>query len=57
MTGMSWEEIVTRTPGVARYISELLKDQGVFVLGWSISLITIGALPYRRGDRWAWYFS
>ncbi len=57
ITGMSWEEIVTSTPGVARFISEVIRMSSLFQLGWSLLGTLIAAIPYRKGESWAWYVS
>lgn len=53
LSGMSWEEIVTRNPGVARLTSEILRSAGVFLGAWAIAGMAIAAIPYRKGERWA----
>ncbi len=55
LTGMTWEEIVTRSPGIASYISYLQRTIGVGILSGSVLLVAIAAIPYRKGERWSWY--
>ena len=55
LTGMTWEEIVTGSPGIASLISYLQRTIGVSALSGSILLVAIAAIPYRKGERWSWY--
>ncbi len=55
LTGMTWEEIVTRSPGIASYISYLQRTMGIGTLSGSVLLVAIAAIPYRKGERWSWY--
>jgi len=55
LTGMTWEEIATRSPGIASYISYLQRTMGMGTLSGSVLLVAIAAIPYRKGERWSWY--
>ena len=55
LTGMPWDEIVTRNPGVAGYMSALYRDIGISIFAFSTLVLTISCISYRRGERWAWY--
>lgn len=55
LTGNTWEEIVTRNPGMARLVLQWVRATGVGLLGASILLIAIASVAYRRGEKWTWY--
>ena len=54
-TGLTWDELVAKGSGIASFAKYLERDFGVMILGWSILLMGIAYVPYRRGERWAWY--
>ena len=55
LTGMTWEEIATTSPGIASLVSYLQRTIGVSALSGSVLLVAIAAMPYRKGERWSWY--
>jgi hypothetical protein len=54
-TGLSLNEMDTRIPGLRGYISGISRQLGNFLLAMGVLLMGIAAVPYRKGERWAWY--
>lgn len=55
MTGLTLEEIDTRIPGMNSYIASISRQLGNFMLAMGVLLMGIAAVPYRKGEKWAWY--
>jgi hypothetical protein len=54
-TGLTSEEIAARIPGMSDYISSIARQLGNFMLGFGLLLVAVAAVPFRKGERWAWY--
>jgi hypothetical protein len=55
-TGMTWDQLVASNPGVAKFISGILRAEvGYFGLGLSILIVITSATTYRKGVKSAWY--
>ncbi len=54
-TGITWDELLARIPGVGNYISLLGREVGINLIGFSILVMAISFVSYRKGERWAWY--
>jgi len=54
-TGLTLPEIGTRIPGILGYISSISRQLGNFMLAMGVLLMGIAAVPYRKGEKWAWY--
>ncbi len=39
------------------YIGSIARQLGNFMLGMGVLIMGIAAIPYRRGEKWAWYLS
>ena len=57
MTGMSWSQLATSSPGLADFISIIYRLAGLSTLGFAILGISITLTGYRKGERWTWYAS
>ncbi|WP_277210570.1 hypothetical protein [Isoptericola croceus] len=55
ITGMTVAEIETLSGPVAALINVLVRAGGAQLLVLGIVWCTILAIPFRRGERWAWY--
>ena len=55
MTGLTLAEMGTRIPGLLGYISSISVQLGNFLLGLGVLIIGIAAVPYKKGEKWAWY--
>jgi len=56
-TGRSLSQISAQVPGISDYIASLSRQLGNFMLGSGVLIMAIALIPYRRGERWAWYVS
>lgn len=54
-TTYSWTGLVASTPAFASYILLLYRLIGGLNVGLGIVLTAITLVPYRRGERWAWF--
>jgi hypothetical protein len=54
-TGLTLGQIVARVPGMDAYVSGLTRQLGNFMIAMGVLLSSIAAIPFRRGERWAWY--
>ena len=43
------------TPGLARYITLLERGYALHELTFALLFVVIVAVPFRRGQRWAWW--
>jgi len=56
-TGLSLNQISARVPGISDYIANISRQLGNFMLASGVLIMAIAAVPYRRGEKWAWYVS
>lgn len=54
-TGLTLGQIAARVPGMDAYVSGLARQLGNFMIAMGVLLTSIAAVPFRRGERWAWY--
>lgn len=54
-TGLTWDELVSRVPGYSNYSGHLVRETGLFILGWSVLILFVSASGYRNGERRAWF--
>ncbi|MBA3687438.1 MAG: hypothetical protein H0W81_01165 [Chloroflexi bacterium] len=54
-TGLTMDQIAARVPGIEAYVTGLARQLGNFMVGMGIVLAGVAAIPFRRGERWAWY--
>ena len=55
MTGLTLDEMAVRIPGMLGYISSLSVQLYNFMLAMGVLVMGIAAVPYRKGEKWAWY--
>lgn len=55
MTGVPWEEMKEVTPLVVNLTNLLTRILGAWLTGFSLMGIAVTLVPFRRGERWAWY--
>lgn len=53
--GRTWEQFVAQDPKVASIYAMDLALLGIVWTAFSLLAAIVTAVPYRRGDRWAWY--
>ena len=54
VTGSTWEQILSSTPGIANYITNLTLIVGFTLVGLSFMMFATSVTGYRKGERWAW---
>ena len=57
MTGLTLDQMATRMPGVIGYIGGISRQLGNFILVMGVLTMSLAAVPYRKGEKWAWYIS
>lgn len=55
LTGINWDDLVGRSPGVAALLKFENRAFAIREVGFNAFAITMAGVPYRRGARWAWY--
>lgn len=53
--GVDWEQIAARS-SQANLIDYFAKSWGVTEAFVAITMIAIAAIPFRKGEKWSWYF-
>ena len=54
-TGLTLDQIAARVPGMGAYVGGLARQLGNFMIAMGVLLTAVAAVPFRRGERWAWY--
>ena len=54
--GVSASQVTTFSPLLMEKITFLLRSEGLYMLGLALTLCFISLVPFRRGEKWAWYF-
>jgi hypothetical protein len=55
LTGRTWAQFASQDPEVAYLFSRQLNILGFLGAGLGLLAAVISAIPYRHGERWAWY--
>ena len=55
LSGRTWEEFAAADPEVARIYSMDLVLLGMTLTAFAILGTILSLIPYRRGERWAWF--
>jgi hypothetical protein len=55
LAGRTWEEFAQQDPGVAYLFSRQLQTLGTLGAGFGVLAAITALVPYRRGERWAWF--
>jgi hypothetical protein len=55
VTGMSLSELEASCPEATKLVRFLLGAVGMLKTSWSLLVLAITVIPYRRGEKWAWY--
>jgi hypothetical protein len=55
LAGRTWEEFAQQDPEVASLYSMDLGVLGMLGAGFGLLAAVVSVIPYRRGERWAWY--
>ena len=54
-TGLTLDQLASRVPGMGAYVSGLARQLGNFMIAMGVLLTAVAAVPFRRGERWAWH--
>ena len=54
-SGGSWSELVGTSPLVAGYMRVLYRMYGIYCVLFGLLGSAIAVIPFRRGERWAWW--
>ena len=55
LTGRAWDQFASQDPEVAYLFSRQLNILGFLGAGFGLLAAVVSVIPYRRGERWAWY--
>jgi hypothetical protein len=55
ITGVPWEDLKSSNPQIGNLIDMYVRSLGAAILAISVLSLAITLVPYRHGDRWAWY--
>jgi hypothetical protein len=55
LTGRTWKQFAAQDPEVASIYAMDLAVLGIIWAAFGLLAAIISIVPYRRGDRWAWY--
>jgi hypothetical protein len=55
VTGMTWNELQTTSPTVARLIDTIFRANGASLTTVALLSLAICLSGFRKGERWAWY--
>lgn len=55
LSGISWEGAKHATAGTTHYITLLEKGYAIHELVFALLFLVIVAIPFRRGEHWAWW--
>ena len=56
-TGLKLDQLASKVPGIMNYIAGIDRQMGNFMLTMGVLIMGIAAVPYRKGEKWAWYIS
>jgi hypothetical protein len=54
-TGLTLDQMDARIPGLHSFVSSISTQLGNFMLAMGVLLTGVAAMPYRKGEKWAWY--
>ena len=58
ITGITWNELVASEPGATAFLrTETFRVLGLTLIGLGIFGMAVASIPFRRGEKWAWYVS
>ncbi|HKE84229.1 MAG TPA: hypothetical protein VKB50_10755 [Vicinamibacterales bacterium] len=54
-TAGSWQELAHASPRTAGYVTLLFRLYGAYIVAFGLLALAITAVPFRHGERWAWW--
>ena len=55
LTGRSWQELMTTSPGAAAFMRVLFRVYGAYVVAFGLLATAVAATAFRRGEPWSWW--
>jgi hypothetical protein len=55
LAGQAWSTYASQNAEVANLVDRLLSLLGLLGMGFAAGAAIVALVPYRRGERWAWY--
>lgn len=49
------QELRVNLPDMFRWLGFVIRAWGLFILSCGVFIIALARMPFRRGERWAWY--
>lgn len=56
LLGVTVSEIRAFNPNVMDFLTLIYRFSGLYMFGVTLSSITIAMLPYRKAQKWAWFY-
>jgi hypothetical protein len=57
LTGATFSQLASSSPGTANYIYYLIRILAIFSAGLGAFFMVVSATAYRKGEVWAWYLT
>lgn len=54
-TGVTWDEVVAEDDTAMTLLRGVSRVAGLAFLGFGILVLAVATMPFRRGQRWAWF--
>lgn len=54
-TGVTWDEVVSEQATAMTLLRGVSRVAGLAFLGYGVLVIAVASVPFRRGERWAWF--
>lgn len=54
-TGVTWDEVVSEQATAMTLLRGISRVAGLAFLGFGLLVIAVAIVPFRRGERWAWF--
>ena len=55
ITGLPLSELEVKSPEATELVYFLYGALGILKISWSLLVLAITLIPYRRGEKWAWF--
>jgi|GEM_PF-1127418 hypothetical protein len=55
VTHHTWSELMATSPLTAEFITILFRVYGAYIVAFGVLALSIAAIPFRRGESWAWW--
>lgn len=55
LTGVTWDEVLSGDSTTVTLMRGISRVSGLALLGFAIFVIAVSIVPFRKGQRWAWF--